>query len=287
MDEGGSFTSVNNVFAYNQSNNRVSLCGFIAEGGAIMIYRSRFADYNSTYVFNTAIGNGDVIALRESEGIVSNGIWHSNSPGNTDTDLISSQLTVQYLQADETLDPIVKTNGPVFLESAHFADVLGADGLEGTKDDNFQLTSSSLGVDAGNTLLIPQDFADLDEDGIRSEPTPHDALGAPRVQGSSSIPSVDLGAFEFPIATGVETSPETGSCFKIYPNPFTSELNIEVLNNRVTLVQIIDATGRKLTDVNISSINTMLKFSTSQWPKGVYIIRSVQEPSCYRLITHY
>ncbi|MDA1029721.1 MAG: T9SS type A sorting domain-containing protein [Bacteroidetes bacterium] len=287
MDEGGSLTSVNNVFAHNQSKNSLANCGGIVEGGAIMVYKSRFYDYNSTFAYNKAALNGDVLGLRESIGGVSNGIWNSNNPGNPDVDLISSQFTIRSHLHDEPLMPEIVRIEPLILGDVLFSDVLGTDGFQGTLDDNFQLTSSSPAIDAGNSSLIPRDFADLDGDGNRSEPTPHDALGTPRIQNIGNLAAIDLGAFEFPIPTNVENRPEPKSCFAAYPNPFNSNFNLIVLDSRIAPLKIYNIVGQTMLEISDSFEGKQVNIPTDLWPSGVYLIRSTEHRGCVRLITHY
>ncbi len=278
----GSLTSVNNVFASNRSNNRSSACGPIAEGGAIMIYKGRYEDYNSTFLNNNAVGMGDVVALLDSQGTMSNSIWHQNTSGNEDINLDLSSLTVNHIQIDEPLNFSVQIEGPVVYSSTIFSDLPGEDGIEGTGDDNYQLSPASKGIDTGSKDLVPRDFADLDGDNNRSEPTPVDGLGEPRVIGTD----VDLGAFEFPIPTGIEVPVKHNSCFEAFPNPFGESLNISVQQSGVKLIQVFDATGRKVTDVEVGP-----KFRASlvskAWPAGVYLLRSPQLPKCSEVLIHF
>jgi predicted outer membrane repeat protein len=64
-------------------------------------------------------------------------------------------------------------------------------------DPLFRAGTSDLGPgspcrDAGLMLLLPDDVADVDGDGVTAEPAPVDAAGAPRVVG----PRIDMGALE-------------------------------------------------------------------------------------------
>jgi hypothetical protein len=85
-----------------------------------------------------------------------------------------------------------------------FVDADGPDDTAGTMDDNVRLTSPSPCIDSGKNLGVPPDFADLDQDEIRLEPTPFDRDGFarffddPRVQntGDGAAPIVDMGAYE-------------------------------------------------------------------------------------------
>jgi hypothetical protein len=79
---------------------------------------------------------------------------------------------------------------------------------------DFRLSAGSVAIHAGLSTHLPQDFCDLDGDGVTLEPLPQDRGGAPRV--ISSLP--DLGAYEAgagPGAAGppprLELDPDSGS----------------------------------------------------------------------------
>jgi hypothetical protein len=74
-----------------------------------------------------------------------------------------------------------------------FIDADGPDNIYGTADDNPRLRANSPCIDTGDSLLLPADTFDLDEDGDTTEPLPIDLDGLPRVVGAS----VDSGAYEF------------------------------------------------------------------------------------------
>lgn len=81
----------------------------------------------------------------------------------------------------------------------------GADDLWGTEDDNLALDPNSPCIDAGDSLLVPADHSDLDQDGDVFEPVPVDKVGirrmiddinAPNLIANGMVP-VDQGAFEY------------------------------------------------------------------------------------------
>jgi len=81
----------------------------------------------------------------------------------------------------------------------------GDDGLWGTSDDaTLQVHAGSPAIDSGDTLSVPQDIFDLDDNGNTSEALPLDLLGVPRVlddpgtpdTGFGGFPSVDRGCYE-------------------------------------------------------------------------------------------
>ncbi len=61
-------------------------------------------------------------------------------------------------------------------------------------DDDLTIAASSPVKNQGDTAALPQDDADLDNDGTTNEVTPLDRAANPRVIGAA----VDMGAFEQP-----------------------------------------------------------------------------------------
>ncbi|MCH7595912.1 MAG: hypothetical protein IID35_05060 [Planctomycetes bacterium] len=83
----------------------------------------------------------------------------------------------------------------------------GGDGQPGTADDDMRVASGSPAINAGNNTLIPQDLADLDDDGNTTEIVPLDLYGSRRI--ASGV--VDVGAAEFGSLTSPPCPPGTFS----------------------------------------------------------------------------
>lgn len=85
-----------------------------------------------------------------------------------------------------------------------FRDPDGADGQQGTLDDDYRLQYTSPCVDSGSNSSLPSDAADLDSDSNRVELLPLDLDGEPRRQdvpgapdsGEGDRPILDRGAYE-------------------------------------------------------------------------------------------
>ena len=100
-----------------------------------------------------------------------------------------------------------------------FIDADGPDGAPGTADDDLCLLAGSPCIDAGNSLLVPRDLADLDDDGCRSDRVPFDLQGNYRFHDDPATadtgvptfwhPAVDMGAYEF----GSNPAVPGGLCF--------------------------------------------------------------------------
>ncbi|MCK4342170.1 MAG: hypothetical protein KAY37_10670 [Phycisphaerae bacterium] len=73
-----------------------------------------------------------------------------------------------------------------------FLDPTGADGIEGTSDDDLRLPASSTSVNAGSDAALPSDVLDLDQDSDTQEPLPVDLDWDERIVGAR----VDQGSYE-------------------------------------------------------------------------------------------
>lgn len=92
-----------------------------------------------------------------------------------------------------------------------FLDLDGPDNAPGTADDNPRLGAGSPAIDSGNSLALPVDIYDIDDDGNITENLPLDLDGNPRFfdnpnapnTGPGSPPHVDRGAYESQLAEAV------------------------------------------------------------------------------------
>lgn len=276
MDENGSLTSINNVYAFNHSLNQTSECGPLADGGALWVYKSRFHDFNSTFVSNSSVAQGDHVSLLESEGMMSNVILQGNSVGSQDIKLVSSTMKVANILHDETLDPAIVVSGTQILQTEVFDDPAGPDGVLGTNDDQFTLHPSSGAIDAGDAVLLPVDFADVDNDGDRQEPQPFDISGQPRVQAGN----VDLGAYESSTSTGTDTEPDYSKCFQAYPNPFSGSLNIKTDYVGGGRAKIFDVLGRVVRTIDLEAGAQQATLDTFGLAPGLYLVSLDGYPAC-------
>lgn len=86
-----------------------------------------------------------------------------------------------------------------------FVNARGVDGVAGTDDDQLQLRAGSRAIDAGSSLLVLADEADLNGNGDIDEATPLDLALSPRLADDAGTPDrgvgapvvVDMGAYEF------------------------------------------------------------------------------------------
>ena len=199
-DDGG---AVYNGYSGELTVTNVELLGNVAEseGGGIFNYSSAtLALMNSILAGNVAQEGG--------------GIHHDNGTTTVSCTTLSGNAAERGagISADygsfSLVNSIVSRNaGEDFtgrLAPSSKNNLIGLDpafvrdpGAAGTEDyGDLRLTARSPAVDAGDTLRIPADAADLDQDGNVEEPLPTDLDGNPRVYGES----VDIGAYEFQAA---------------------------------------------------------------------------------------
>ena len=276
MDENGSLTSINNVYAFNHSLNQTSECGPLADGGALWVYKSSLHDFNSTFVSNSSNAQGDHVSLLDSEGVMSNVILQGISQESEDIKLISSTMEIANILHDETLDPAITVSGNQILETGVFNDPAGPDGVIGTVDDQFTLQPSSGAIDAGDAFLLPADLADIDNDGDRQEPSPLDINGQPRVQ----VGNVDLGAYESSTSTSTDSEPRHSHCIQAYPNPFSGSLNLKTYFARGSSAKILDVLGRIVRIIDFEAGAQQSTIDTSGMTPGLYLVSLDGYPAC-------
>jgi subtilisin family serine protease len=183
-------------------------------GGGIWLRGSTIEVVNSTFYDNEALSWGGGIRVLEATGNVSNSIFWENR--DVDGAILDSQifewmtLGLHYncIQGWEDVgrsdkDGNINAN-PLFLDAD------GEDDMGGTEDDNLRPGPGSPCVDAGDNNRVPEDRADLDDDGDFIEPIPWDLDGGLRqvddpntpdtglTGPNPEVPIVDMGAYEGP-----------------------------------------------------------------------------------------
>jgi predicted outer membrane repeat protein len=165
---------------------------------------------NCTFNNNSADSSGGGIYNENSDLIVVNCIlWGNTAPTGSQ---ITGPTTINYSDIQGGWSGPGSNNideGPLFV------DPNGADDISGTEDDNLRLSAGSLCIDAGDSNSVPDDLADLDNDGDPNEPIPWDFDGNPRFFddpitddiGAGTYPIVDMGAYEFHQVCGDDDHP--------------------------------------------------------------------------------
>ncbi|MFD2917363.1 T9SS type A sorting domain-containing protein [Psychroserpens luteus] len=222
---------------------------------------------NNTYVNNIDLGTAQsvnnfsraTVAISKAAGIssvfnasVNNCIfWENTTAGGVTTRSITDQYTspANSLIINNSLDPlsfnddsITSTNtiinsNPLFTNSAN---------------NDYTLTSISPAVDTGDNVYV---------------------LGATDLLGNQRIlnSTVDMGAYEFDSSTlGVHDMSLGENDIKLYPNPTSSILNIE-MNTILKNAIIFNIQGQKV----IESVSN--QFDVSRLSNGLYIIKIEDE----------
>ncbi len=155
-----------------------------------------------TFARNTTNGtSGAAVIARMQNNLVYNSIFWGNTtsdPQSTDpaTQIVfPDPLTYRELQYCNvqylTPDGINSNQNPLFTRMPS----PGPDTVWGTLDDdygNLRLQQASPCLDSGSNALVPNDEADIDNDGNTTEYLPYDLDGSPRIQ--SNI--IDRGCYE-------------------------------------------------------------------------------------------
>lgn len=209
-ETNGAFTAVNCRFIGNHAES----------GGALFVTGGTSTLTNCIVAGNTALAQGGGVAIESGGALVlSSSTVYANSALAGGGVLVGpgGSLTVHNSILWDNVPDQISESVPGGVEEVRFSDVqggwpgdgnldvdpmfvdpLGPDGMAGTDDDDLRLVGSSELVDAGNDGLLPLDVADLDGDGVTTEPTPLDLDLTPRVQDGDDDGSAetDIGAYE-------------------------------------------------------------------------------------------
>jgi predicted outer membrane repeat protein len=218
----------------NTSNSDITIANAVfsnnialSDGGAIANTSSDPVITNASFSGNsTVLGSGEVLYNNSSDPVLTNVIMWDNSPGaqiaNTlGAPVISYSLVEGSGGSGAGWDVTLGTDGGNNLD----ADPLFVDALGG----NLRLQSGSPAIDAGDNSAPNLPATDLD--------------GNPRVVGAA----VDMGAYEFDPATGIDDAVVPGAAvyLSVYPNPFnpTVTVSFEVGKASDARVAIYDLRG--------------------------------------------
>jgi len=175
----------------------------IAIGGAIYAGQSSEVTIaNTEFSGNVALLGGAIFIEDYALLTLTNSTIHHNYADDTGAIFVNGSV----LTLDNSIlwgNPVdiqlgyrsgdVDVRGSCVGEDPLFVDADGADNILGTLDDDVRLVQFSPCVDRGVDELLPDDWADLDGDGLVAEPLPVDLKGGERIGGLR----VDAGAYEF------------------------------------------------------------------------------------------
>jgi hypothetical protein len=242
-------------------------------GGAIEVRSSTLSIWNSAFTRNrlligsfgteaTTLRDGGAIRVQSSDPTSTITVRNSIFYGDDLNELSSGANVAFSIVHGGYLGTRVLDANPLFHEAAE-------------TETWPEVRAESPAVDGGNVVDLPRDEDDLDGDGDRNETLPIDALGNPRVQGSS----VDLGPIEHQISTGQETLPDFFEEMTVHmsPNPARgwTVATGDAPSGEPLTVRVVDLLGR---EVILSSITALMhRFSAgldvSTLPSGVYVVR--------------
>ncbi|MEM7345353.1 MAG: choice-of-anchor Q domain-containing protein, partial [Chloroflexota bacterium] len=187
--------------------NNVLFSGNIAEsrGGAIFNFgddngNSSPIIINATFAHNSAPSGGAVYSSAGNNGTsspqLSNTIlWGNSAITGTQIYNLEATPTLSYtlIQRDTnaifTVNSIITYNLHILTDNPRFVDADGADNINGTPDDNLQLSNRSPAIDAGNNDMIH-----LSTD-LAGNPRRYDDTGVVDA-GNGIAPIIDLGVYE-------------------------------------------------------------------------------------------
>lgn len=132
-------------------------------------------------------------------------------------------------------------------------------------NDNYRLNSTSSAVDFGDNSYLPFDVLD-------------DLSGNVRIFNST----VDLGAFEFNSTLSNKDFDVQKENLRLYPNPTSNVLNIEVNNFQIENIEIYDVLGKQIlsttqTEINVSHLNNGIYLLKAKTTLGEVVKRFVKQ----------
>ena len=209
--ESANAVVINCRFAHNRATDPC------CTGGIRVMANAHVDVINCEFLGNSAPSQGGAIQVRNSNARIINSTFHGNSAGSncncsgailsngsSVTEFVNSILwdngpdpIFNFLPAVTTVtSSIVQGGYPGAIDlDPMFVDPLGGD---------LRLSPVSPVIDAGDNTAVPEDVADLDDDGNVMEATPLDLAGNPRFvdnpntldTGIGTPPIVDMGCYE-------------------------------------------------------------------------------------------
>ncbi len=218
------------------------------------IYHSQFSAFSSTLIENTGLSNvlianntivdGSILtgALGNINSRIQNNIFigtNNDIPNNTGITFSNNFWSV---------DPPINAVGTGDIIGNPFVAQTGSTAPGELSPEFFKLLINSPAINKGLVL------SDVTEDFFQNT--------------RGTLP--DIGGYEYPINVGIPVL-ETG-CFRLFPNPATTNLNVELndFNSNVQF-QIFDQSGKLIKELNASASKQQINIM--DLTQGVYFIR--------------
>jgi len=196
-----------------------------------------------------AIRGGGMYNYYSSYPIIRNSIiWNNGSSSNNIYNYVYLYIAYSYSLVDGVTDD---TGGGLILAGKDplFVDVTGG---------NLHLQAGSPCINVGSNTF----FAAGQTPNLSSVTT--DLDGNPRIVGSA----IDLGAYEYPDATGILHVTSDNSSISVYPNPVSESFQINGIDKN-TIVTLLDTSGKVVLRRAVAPDE---KISVANLPLGIYIV---------------
>ena len=165
------------------------------------------------------------------------------------------------------------------IDSSHnlLSSNIGAVGLVDASNYNYNLTDSSPAINAGTNAGWVYDIGPVAPFSLTPVAQYVDSAGMqPRVTSGSAI---DIGAYEYPMASGILNSKEPNFSVKIFQYPSANQIIMQVITPKITedpVINIYDVAGRLVADKKLHQVDRWV-FNTSTLASGVYVAETRTE----------
>lgn len=232
IEHQGKITCMNNIFNGNHANMGAAI--FVAD-------TSTFNAYNSVIVQNRADCEGGGIFLGYGEASLYNSILRDNIANMNHPNIGGDTSTLNFGNCNlEQMRPGQgnMTGNPLFVDPD------GPDNIPGNMDDDFHFLQGAPGLNSGDSLAMPLDRFDRNNNGDTTELFPFDLELNPRIQGGN----LDRGPFESNIILAMSSHLENEMVVgKLYPNPSpTSFVDIEMNQGQKVEIWLLDMMGNRI-----------------------------------------
>lgn len=251
-DEGAAIYSISSTI---HMNNVLIYGNDALRGGAIYAYGSDISAVSSTFYGNSApIGGG--VYSNNNHFILVNSILWNNTPSEIyfkyDDPSYTTFVDVAYSDIRGLENNFINSNTAAI--TWHDGNLDTDPQFINPEENNFTLASSSLLINAGTA------YFELDGN-VVVDYSPDQYWGT----------APDIGSIEYEgLSVGLDENKEPG--ITVWPNPFTTDINISNTSNRILSFDIVDQSGRVLKSGSLQN-SAEHTISTQNLEVGIYFIR--------------